>query len=142
MNEFSIIVGMDREGTGYFAMFANEGYVCGEDTPEEAIKGLLKTQYPTIWHINDEDEKNPCNKTEIIIDGKPKTIGMLKSRYVNKGKLDKYRKLTNKEIVEILYHNHIDLDPRVKEVGLQDGTKLFLINGELNTNNTEKLKEE
>ena len=41
------------------------------------------------------------------------------------------KKLTNKEIVEILYHNVLILDPRVTEIGLQDGQKLFLKKGEL-----------
>ena len=41
------------------------------------------------------------------------------------------RKLTNREIVEILYHNVLVLDPRVTEIGLQDGQVICLVNGEL-----------
>ena len=41
------------------------------------------------------------------------------------------KKLTNREIVEILYHNILGLDPRVNEIGLQDGQVLYLKEGEL-----------
>lgn len=41
------------------------------------------------------------------------------------------KKLANREIVEILYHNALVLDPRVTEIGLDDGQVLYLVNGEL-----------
>jgi len=43
----------------------------------------------------------------------------------------KMRKLTNGEILEILYHNCLVFDPRVTEIGLQDGQVLYIIKGEL-----------
>lgn len=47
------------------------------------------------------------------------------------GGFGKVQKLTNRKIVEILYHNYLILDPRVTEIGLQDDTILFLKDGEL-----------
>jgi hypothetical protein len=41
------------------------------------------------------------------------------------------KKLSNREIVEILYHNALFLDPRVTEIGLDNGDILKIINGEL-----------
>lgn len=43
----------------------------------------------------------------------------------------KLNKLTNRDIVELLYHNHLVLDPRMTEIILNDGTLLILKNGEL-----------
>lgn len=41
------------------------------------------------------------------------------------------KRLTNREIVEILYHNVLVLDPRIKGIELQNGQKLLIKDGEL-----------
>lgn len=40
-------------------------------------------------------------------------------------------KLTNREIVEVLYFNDLILSPRINEIGLRDGRILVLQRGEL-----------
>lgn len=75
-------------------------------------------------------ENNPM---VCIICGSPLCIWEKRENdgYCTECKSGEYIKLSNREIVEILCHNVLSFDPRITEIGLQNGTKLFLKKGEL-----------
>jgi len=53
MNERYLVIGMNKDNEGYYAMWLNESIICGGATPEDAISNLLVEQYPGIWAVNE-----------------------------------------------------------------------------------------
>ena len=78
MNEKYLIIGLDKDGKGYYAMWANESLVIGGKNPEEAVKNLFDYQYPEIW-VNESNKKSFMIKSEgIKIDKESKFLGTCK----------------------------------------------------------------
>ena len=68
MFEHVLIVGLEKDESGYNARWANTETVCSGKTPEEAIVNLFKEMYPGIWELSD-DERKAMVKVKVPKDG-------------------------------------------------------------------------